>query len=132
MIEEYLRDDEFYTILDKNNLILTTHGRVFKKVKKDKTDEFIEVQKSIQGNYEYLMLKGPDDKIHRYYIHDLVYLMFKGFFDLRFFTVVHKNGDTLDNRVDNLKIKLKKGYEKKYGDVVNLLNGEEGTILIME
>lgn len=133
VIEEYLKDDEGYTILDKNALILTSNGRIFKKVHgKGKTYDFVEVAKSVQGNYEYVMLKGSDNKIHRYYIHDLVYWMFKGFFDICFFRVVHKNGNTLDNRADNLEIKLKESYVEKYGDVVNLLDGKDGTILIME
>lgn len=127
MIEEYLKEDEGYTLLERNNLILTSNGRVFKK--KTGTEEFIEIKKSIQDNYEYMMLKASDDNIYRFYIHDLVYLMFKGFFDLRYFRVVHKNGNTLDNTADNLEIKLKEEYIEKYGDIVDSL---DGTILIME
>lgn len=127
MIEEYLREDEGYTLLERNNLILTSNGRVFKQ--KTDTEEFIEIPKSVQDNYEYMMLKAFDDNIYRFYIHDLVYLMFKGFFDLRYFRVVHKNGDTLDNSADNLEIKLKEEYIEKYGNIVNSL---DGTILIME
>lgn len=127
MIEKYLKEDEGYTLLERNNLILTSNGRVFKK--KTGTEEFIEIKKSIQDNYEYMMLKASDDNIYRFYIHDLVYLMFKGFFDLRYFRVVHKNGNTLDNTADNLEIKLKEEYIEKYGDIVDSL---DGTILIME
>ncbi len=127
MIEEYLKEDEGYTLLERNNLILTSNGRVFKK--KTGTEEFIDIKKSIQDNYEYMMLKASDDNIYRFYIHDLVYLMFKGFFDLRYFRVVHKNGNTLDNTADNLEIKLKEEYIEKYGDIVDSL---DGTILIME
>lgn len=127
MIEKYLKEDEGYTLLERNNLILTSNGRVFKE--KTDTEEFIEMPKSVQDNYEYMMLKASDNNIYKFYIHDLVYLMFKGFFDFRYFMVVHKNGDTLDNRVDNLEIKLKEEYIEKYGDMVDSL---DGTILIME
>lgn len=134
MIDKYLEKNEYYTIIDYNeNLILTSHGRIFKKIDKnndDKTEQydFIEIQKCILGDYEYVEILNFKKQIQKIFVHDLVFVSFKNYFDKRFFRIIHKNGNTLDNRVENLKIQFRRKDEKfieRYENAINLLLDED-------
>lgn len=134
MIDEYLRKNEYYTIIDySEGLILTSHGRIFKKIDKKDDDEteqydFIEMPKSIFRDYEYIELLNDKKQLHKFYIHYLVFVLFKGSFDKQFFRIVHKNGDTFDNRAENLKIQFRRKsrrFIEQYENAINLLLDEK-------
>ena len=120
MIEEYLDKDEKYTILEEcPKLIITSKGKIFEENK----DTFNRVNTFVfQNTYEYVIINDYKNNTHKFYIQDLVFSCFKSSFDSRFFRIVHKNGNTLDNRIDNLRIEFirkNKLFIKKYEDTIN-------------
>lgn len=124
MIEEYLDKDEKYTILEEcPKLIITSKGKIFEENK----DTFNRVNTFVfQNTYEYVIINDYKNNTYKFYIQDLVFSCFKSSFDSRFFKIVHKNGNTLDNRIDNLRIEFirkNKLFIEKYEDTINdLLN----------
>lgn len=44
------------------------------------------------------------------YVHDLVIQCFKGVADKKYYKVIHKNHDKLDNHINNLDYKLRKNH----------------------
>ena len=134
MIDEYLGKNEHYTIIDYNEgLILTSHGRIFKKIDRNNDDEteqydFIEMPKCILGDYQYVEILNSRKQMQTFCVHDLVFVLFKSYFDRRFFRVVHRNRDTLDNRVENLKIEFRrkdKKFIERYENAINLFLDED-------
>lgn len=120
MIEEYLDKDEKYTILEEcPKLIITSKGKIFEENK----DTFNRVNTFVfQNTYEYVVINDYKNNTHKFYIQDLVFSCFKSSFDSRFFKIVHKNGNTLDNRIDNLRIEFirkNKLFIEKYEDTIN-------------
>lgn len=120
MIEEYLDKDEKYTIFEEcPKLIITSKGKIFEENK----DTFNRVNTFVfQNTYEYVIINDYKNNTHKFYIQDLVFSCFKSSFDSRFFRIVHKNGNTLDNRIDNLRIEFirkNKLFIKKYEDTIN-------------
>ena len=120
MIEEYLDKDEKYTILEEcPKLIITSKGKIFEENK----DTFNRVNTFVfQNTYEYVIINDYKNNTHKFYIQDLVFSCFKSSFDSRFFKIVHKNGNTLDNRIDNLRIEFirkNKLFIKKYEDTIS-------------
>lgn len=120
MIEEYLDKDEKYTILEKYpKLIITSKGKIFEENKETfkRVNTFI-----FQNTYEYVIINDYKHDTYKFYIQDLVFSCFKSSFDSRFFKIVHKNGNTLDNRIDNLRIEFirkNKSFIAKYENTIN-------------
>ena len=139
MIEEYLNKGEKYTIIDGYpNFIITSEGRIFEKKGEFEgdiieQDYFKHVDTYIfQNTYEYAIIYDFENNLHKFYMHDLVFVCFKGAFDSRFFRVIHKNGDTLDNRVENLRVEFirkNRSFIEKYEDAVNAFLDEDMLLL---
>ena len=130
MIESYLDKDEKYTFIDDNqNYIITSKGKLFEVENNNfhRIDTFI-----FQNTYEYAVIYDYEKNPYKFYIHDLVFTCFKSSFDSRFFNVVHKNGNTLDNRIENLRVEFirkDKSFIEKYEDAINIFLEEDTGLL---
>ena len=100
--------------VESMNLVFNGHGPNWKGGK-------ILVKGSKRGT-QYIMLKDrkhPDaDKRGYVFEHRAVMAAFVGHPHHRDQIVHHVNGDTLDNRIENLELRLRYGHEKPHGPLV--------------
>lgn len=93
-----LPDEEWKPIRDYPNYVISSMGRVMNV----RTKRLLKSYQDNSGGYKCVNLwYNNKSKIHR--IHTLVYSHFHNDFDLQGYVINHKDGDKLNNCVDNLE-----------------------------